>query len=110
MSLGDTLAEARRFLSLPPPDPVKRNPRPRRASPGSREAAARPWAASNPIAGTLVRTYLADRALRRGGELPALRYHPHCYYRRSEDRKSVGSGKSVAVRGDVGGRRRRKKK
>src|SRR3546814_10741847 len=38
MSLGDTLAEARRFLSLPPPDPVKRNPRPRRASPGSREA------------------------------------------------------------------------
>ena len=90
MSLGETLAEARRFLSLPPPDLVKRNPRPRRASPGSREAAARLWAASNPIAGTLVRTYLADRALRRGGDLPALRYHPHCYYRRSdEDAPSV---------------------
>jgi hypothetical protein len=85
MSLGETLAEARRFLSLPPPDPVKRNPRPRRASPGSREAAARLWAASKPIAGTLVRTYLAGRALRRSGDLPALRYHPHCYYRRSEE-------------------------
>ncbi|KTE18390.1 MULTISPECIES: toprim domain-containing protein [unclassified Sphingopyxis] len=85
MSLGETLAEARRFLSLPPPDLVKRNPRPRRASPGSREAAARLWAASKPIAGTLVPIYLAGRALRRGGDLPALRYHPHCYYRRSEE-------------------------
>lgn len=85
MSLGETLAEARRFLSLPPPDAVKRNPRPRRASPGSREAAVRLWAASKPIAPTPVRAYLAARALRRCGDLPALRYHPHCYYRRSDE-------------------------
>src|SRR3546814_17528281 len=95
MSLGDTLAEARRFLSLPPPDPVKRNPRPRRASPGSREAAARPWAASNPIAGTLVRTYLATRALRRGGDLPARRYHPHCSYLGPADRQRAADVRSV---------------
>lgn len=90
MSLGETLAEARRFLSLPPSDAVKRTPRPRRANPGSAEAAARLWAASKSAAGTLVRRYLAGRALRRGGDLPALRFHASCYYRRSdEDAPSV---------------------
>lgn len=84
-SLGETLAEARRFLSLPRSDAETRNRRPRRARPGSREAAARLWAASKPIAGTPVRAYLAARALRRSGDLPALRCHPHCYYRRCDD-------------------------
>lgn len=87
--LGETLAEAQRFLSLPL-DTAARNPRPRRARSGSAEAATRLWAASKPVAGTPVRTYLASRALRRGGDLPALRFHPHCYYRRSdEDAASV---------------------
>lgn len=89
-NLGDTLAEARRFLSLPSSDAGTHGlrPRPRRArggSAGSADAAARLWAASKPIAATMVRTYLAGRALRRRGDLPALRLHPHCYYRRSED-------------------------
>jgi len=87
-NLGETLAEARRFLSLPSSDAGSQAPRPprsRRARAGSAEAAVRLWAASKPIAGTPVRTYLASRALRRGGDLPALRCHPHCYYRRSEE-------------------------
>lgn len=87
-NLAETLAEARRFLSLPPFDVGTQDPRPRRARAapaGSAEAATRLWAASKPIAGTPVRTYLAGRALRRGGDLPALRCHPHCYYRRSEE-------------------------
>lgn len=94
-NLGETLAEARRFLSLPPSDAGTQGPRPRpaRVAPaGSAEAAARLWAASKPIAGTPVHTYLAGRALRRGGDLPVLRCHPHCYYRRSEeDARSVKS-------------------
>ena len=86
-NLAETLAEARRFLSLPPSDAGKQGPRPRprRAPAGSPEAAARLWAASKPIAGTPVRTYLAGRALRHVGDVPALRCHPHCYYRRSEE-------------------------
>ncbi|HET6523191.1 DUF7146 domain-containing protein [Sphingopyxis sp.] len=90
-NLGDTLAEARRFLSLPSSDAGTQGlgsgprPRARRARAGSAEAAVRLWAASKPIAGTLVRTYLTGRSLRRGGDLPALRCHPNCYYRRSEE-------------------------
>ena len=84
-NLGETLAEARRFLSLPPSDAGTQGSRPRRARAGSAEAAARLWAASKPIVGTPVRTYLAGRALRRGGDLSALRFPPHCYDRRSEE-------------------------
>lgn len=84
-NLGETLAEARRFLSLPSTEVGTKAPRPRRARAGSAEAAARLWAASKPIAGTPVRAYLVGRALRRGGDLLALRYHPHCYYRRSDE-------------------------
>lgn len=83
--LAETLAEARHFLSLPPSvDEHWRRGR-RRAGTGSREAAIRLWAASKPIAGTLVRSYLAGRALRRGGDLLALRFHPRCYYRPARD-------------------------
>jgi len=79
----DTLAEARRFLSLPQHEAAAmQNRRARRASPGTTAAALRLWAASRPIGGTRVADYLAGRALRRGGDLPALRFHPHCYYRR----------------------------
>src|SRR3546814_10243936 len=46
------------------------------------------------------------RALRRGGDLPALRYHPHCYYRRSdEEGPSVKSAypAMIAAVTDLGG-------
>lgn len=85
VSLGDTIAEARRFLSLPAPAAVRPAPRTRRTETGSREAAVRLWAASKPIPGTPVRRYLAARALWRSGDLPALRFHPHCYYRPARD-------------------------
>ena len=109
-NLAETLAEARRFLSLPRSDAgtqgPRPRPRPRRAPAGSPEAAARLWAASKPIAGTPVRTYLAGRALRHVGDVPALRYHPHCYYRRSEeDDPSVKSAypAMIAAVTDLGG-------
>lgn len=107
-NLAETLAEARRFLILPPSDAGTQGPRPRprRARAGSIEAAARLWAASKPIAGTPVRTYLAGRGLRRGGDVPALRCHLHCYYRRSEeDGPSVKSAypAMIAAVTDLGG-------
>lgn len=102
-NLGETLAEARRFLSVPPFNADRQGPRPpraRRARAGSAEAAVRLWAASKPIAGTPVRTYLASRALRRSGDLHALRCHPHCYYRRSEeDGPSVKSAYPAMIAG-----------
>lgn len=108
-NLGETLAEARRFLILPPSDTGTQGQRPRRARgalAGSAEAAARLWAASKPITRTPVRTYLASRALRRDSDLPALRCHPHCYYRRSaEDGPSVKPAypAMIAAVTDLGG-------
>lgn len=77
------LAEARRFLALPPPEPL---PAPHIAKPrapsGSTEAARRLSAASRPIAGTLAETWLRHRGITRIAGLAALRFHPRCYYRK----------------------------
>lgn len=82
--LADTLEEARRFLSLPPPvsdyDPDE--PRPPR---GSRKAARRLFAASRPIAGTLAEAYLAARGITGVRAERWLRFHPHCWYRPNRD-------------------------
>lgn len=82
-SMRDTLAEARRFLSLPMPLPDNASPRARERSPGTSAAARRLWAASKPIEGTPVAAYLASRGLGVAGAAGSLRYHPRCYYRAS---------------------------
>ncbi|GGB12862.1 DNA primase [Brucella endophytica] len=76
--------EARRFLSLPHPEPEKT----RRPTGGttnvavrSPEAARRLFAMSRPIPGTLAEIYLNGRAIRSLSGTAALRYHPRCYYR-----------------------------
>ena len=82
--LRETLAEARRFLSLPQPKfSGPTNPRARKAPGGSPAAARRLWAASRPIAGTAVAAYLAARAIHHAQDEGTLRYHPSCYYRAS---------------------------
>lgn len=83
-SLTNTLDEARRFLSLPRPDPTSRKPRPSVPT-GSPEAARRLWAIGRPIAGTLAERYLAERGIVGVDTLSALRFHPRCYFWR-EDR------------------------
>lgn len=85
-TMRETLDEARRFLSLPMPAPSEDRPVRRTKAPtGTPEAARRLSAAARPIAGSLVRTYLASRHINdlTGGE--ALRYHPHCWYRPSDE-------------------------
>jgi hypothetical protein len=85
-TMRETLAEARRFLSLPiPPSTVTRSPRSPKAPAGTPVAARRLWAASKPIDGTLAATYLAARGVGVAGARGALRFHPHCYYRASRD-------------------------
>ena len=75
--LAQALDEARAFLRLPRPAPS-----PRQAAPaGSPDAAARLWARTRPIAGTLAEAYLRARGIAPTGDLPALRFHPACWYR-----------------------------
>ena len=83
IDFGDVAVEARTFLSLPHPEPEPRPPK-RKAMPapsGSSEAARRLFAMSQPIAGTLVETYLAHRGLSGLSGTASLRFHPRCYYR-----------------------------
>ena len=80
--LRETLDEARLFLRLPrEPPPSRRQPAPA----GSPEAAQRLWACSHPISGTLAERYLRARGIANAGDLPALRFHPACWYRPDDD-------------------------
>lgn len=83
--LRDTLDEARRFLSLPPQEQAPPNPAPRKSRAGTPEAARRLWAASKPLRGTLARAYLAGRAIADLRDDAWLRFHPHCFYRPSDE-------------------------
>lgn len=81
----ETLEEARRFLSLPPPPIAARNPSPRKAPSGTPEAARRLWAATKPFTASLAVTYLAGRSILTLAPGDPLRFHPHCFYRPSEE-------------------------
>lgn len=82
--LGDTLDEARLFLSLPRPA-LDCEPNEPRAPAGSRKAARRLFAASRPIAGTLAESYLRTRGITGVRTERWLRFHPRCWYRADED-------------------------
>lgn len=85
LSFRETLDEARRFLSLPPPPEAPRNHAPRKALQGTSEAARKLWAAATPLAGSLADTYLAVRLIADTSDCGWLRFHPRCFYRPSED-------------------------
>ncbi len=78
----DVADEARRFLSLPTPEPTENA---QRGSPsvaaGSSESAPRLFAMSQPISGTRAETYLRQRGITALHETDSLRFHPRCYYR-----------------------------
>lgn len=86
----ETLDEARHFLSLPMPDPSPPGPKTKKAAQGSPEAARRLWAGSRPMAGTLVCDYLNARKIIDLRAADPLRFHPHCFYRPSEDDEPGG--------------------
>lgn len=77
--------EARRFLSLPPPEPAQPDRRARATPIGSPEASRRLFAMSLPIAGTLAAAYLRRRGINAVHSLTALRFHPRCFFRPEDD-------------------------
>ncbi|WP_349365535.1 MAG: toprim domain-containing protein [Nitratireductor rhodophyticola] len=106
LDFTDVLAEARRFLSLPQADPesrtTKRTNTP--ASTGSAEAARRLFAMSQPIAGTLVETYLRKRGITAMHGTGSLRFHPRCYYRPDEHSPTETWPAMIAAVTDLDGR------
>jgi hypothetical protein len=85
LEFRDVADEARRFLSLPRPEPAPQSKTSATAAPsGSPDAARRLFAASQPIAGTLAATYLHHRGIDRLHDTDALRFHPRCYYRATD--------------------------
>jgi phage/plasmid primase-like uncharacterized protein len=86
--LADTIDEAERFLSLSPSASVNEHTAAAFAKParaGSTTAARRLFAASKPFTGSLAASYLRSRGITRVADLPALRFHPRCFYRPNED-------------------------
>ena len=81
--LPDILHEARRFLSLPPPE--RRNDLASPAPTGSPEAARRLWAISKPIGVTTAEAYFRTRGITPLRDCTALRFHPRCFYRPDRD-------------------------
>ena len=82
----DVANEARRFLSLPRSEP-KSGSRSRLppVPTGSPESARRLFGMSQPIAGTVVETYLRGRGITNLHGIDSLRFHPRCYYRPEAD-------------------------
>jgi hypothetical protein len=86
VDFNDVADEARRFLSLPRPEPApdpRRKPSP--SEPGSSGPARRLFAMSLPISGSPVETYLRARGITAFNGTESLRFHPRCYYRPEPD-------------------------
>lgn len=102
----DVAEEARRFLSLPHPEPAPTTPR-RNIAPaptGSPEAARRLFAMAQPISGTLVESYLRSRDITALHGTGALRFHPRCYYRPDEHAPTETWPAMIAAVTDLDGR------
>jgi hypothetical protein len=100
----DVANEARRFLSLPRPEP-RRAPKPVHSPvpAGSPEAARRLFAMSQPIRMTLVETYLCNRGIEAVHDAGALRFHPRCYYRPDDGSPTETRPAMIAAVTDLAG-------
>lgn len=79
---ADLLAEARAHLGrMAPVGPDEPSPRSRKSPGGTTAAAARLFAASAPVAGTLAEVYLQSRGITRAVPTSTLRFHPKCWHR-----------------------------
>jgi hypothetical protein len=99
----DLLAEARAHLGRPQPvfpDAVARKAK---APGGTPAAAARLFAASMPVAGTLADSYFRSRGLTQGGRMSALRFHPKCWHREEGHTKSIPRPALIAAVTDGAG-------
>ncbi len=101
--LRDVLDEARAFLSLPQPDTAEHTSYRSNAPQGSPESARRLFAMSKPLQGTLAESYLRARAITHLVDLPALRFHPRCYYRPDADAETQTCPALIAAVTDLRG-------
>jgi hypothetical protein len=101
----DVMDEARRFLSLPRPEPEPEWLRQHARAPiGSPESARRLFAMSRSIAGTVVETYLRNRGITALHGTVNLRFHPRCYYRPDHDAPTQTWPAMIAAVTDFGGK------
>ncbi|TAH68517.1 MAG: DNA primase [Rhodopseudomonas palustris] len=101
----DVAEEARRFLSLPRPDPEQDYRTSSSSAPtGSPQSARRLFAMSEPIAGTLAAIYLRHRGITDLDGLGSLRFHPRCYYRPDKDAPTETWPALIAAVTDLDGR------
>ena len=101
---SDVADEARRFLSLPRPDPAPEHARPSSSAPaGSPESARRLFAMSQPMWGTIAETYLRRRGITALHGTANLRFHPSCYYRPDPDSPTETWPAMIAAVTDLGG-------
>ena len=100
----DVADEARRFLSLPTPEPTANA---QRGSPSvaasSSESARRLFAMSQPISGTRAETYLRRRGITALHGTANLRFHPRCYYRPDPESPTQTRPAMIAAVTDLGG-------
>jgi len=100
----DLLTEARAHLCRPQPVlPDATALRKAKAPGGTPAAAARLFAASVPVAGTLADTYLRSRGLTHGGTMSALRFHPKCWHRDEGQTRSTPRPALIAAVTDGAG-------
>ncbi|TQM90056.1 DUF7146 domain-containing protein [Roseinatronobacter monicus] len=100
----ELLDEARAHLGRPMPV-MPDAPGPRKPKPpgGTLGAAARLFAASVPVAGTLADSYLRARGLTQGGMMSALRFHPKCWHRDEGQTRSLPRPALIAAVTDGAG-------
>lgn len=101
-SFGETLDEARRFLSMPMPERSRKRFDKSPAQSGKPEAARRLFAVSKPVTGTLAEIYLARRAIALPPDTRSLRFHVQCW-RRNEDGSSIAWPAMIAAVTDLSG-------
>jgi hypothetical protein len=100
----DVANEARRFLSLPHPEPYRSSkPFRKPVAAGSAEAAKRLIAMSQPIRQTLVETYLRNRGINAINDAGALKFNPRCYYCPDDGSPTETRPAMIAVVTDLSG-------
>ena len=106
IDFADIAEEARRFLSLPHPEPESwsRTFRTPPAPSGSSEAARRLWHMTRPLIGSLAETYLRGRGITDLRGTANLRFHPSCYWRPEGDGPTETWPSMIAAVTDLNGR------
>ncbi len=102
----DIADEARRFLSLPHPEPKPASSTGRKspAPAGSPFAAKRLFSMARPIEGTLAESYFRSRGITALHGTGSLRFHPRCYYKPDEHSPTETWPALIASVTDLAGR------